>query len=82
MRSLTELPRDELKVAYDATEVMVKHKAYLPPGSPLFLLVLKFRYAVRAALDMERGELPQRGNAHWTLDQLTTFELDAFAVPS
>jgi hypothetical protein len=77
MRALAELPRDEIRVAYDATEVMVKHKAYLPPGSPLFLLVLKFRYAVRVALQMDRGELPQRGNTHWTLDSLTTFELDS-----
>jgi hypothetical protein len=76
MRSLTELPRDELKVALDANEVMVRFKAYLPSGSPLYLLVLKFRNNVRAALQMERGELPERGNARWPLDALTSLEFD------
>jgi hypothetical protein len=76
MRALAELPREELQVAHDATEIMVKFKAYLPSGSPLYLLVLHFRNGIRAALDMEHGELPQRGNARWALDSLTSVEFD------
>jgi hypothetical protein len=74
MRSLTELPADELKVALEASETLVTFKAYLPPGGLLFLLLGRWRDDIREALGMEAEELPRRAREHKPLDELTSIE--------
>jgi hypothetical protein len=79
MRSLTELPKDKLKVAHDATEALMEHKAYLPPGGLLFMLVGRYRDDIREILGMQVEDLPQRGKERRSLDELTTVELDTLS---
>jgi hypothetical protein len=75
MRSLKDLDTDALKVALDATDSLMQHKAYLPPGGLLFMLLGRFRDDIRDLLGMERGELPTRGKERRSLDELTSVEL-------
>jgi hypothetical protein len=75
MRSLTQLPEDELKVALNAAEALMRFKAYLP-GGLLFMLVGRFRDDIREILGMEVEELPHRGKERRSLDELTSVELD------
>jgi hypothetical protein len=77
MRSLTLLPEDQLKDALGAADALMEHKAFLPPGSLLFMLLGKFRDDTREALGMKLGELPQRGRERRSLDEMTTTELAA-----
>jgi hypothetical protein len=76
MRSLTELPKDELKVAHDAAETLMSFKEYLPPGGLLLMLVSKFADDIRDVLQMAREGLPHRGRERKPLDELTSVELD------
>jgi hypothetical protein len=78
MRSLTELPKDQLTTARTATDTVMKLKAYLP-GSLLFLLLGRWRDEVGDALGMKRGELPSRGKERQGLDKLTSSELDTLS---
>jgi hypothetical protein len=75
MRSLKDLDTDALKVALDASDSLMKHKAYLPPGGLLVMLLGRWRDEVGDALGMERGELPTRGKERRSLDELTSVEL-------
>jgi hypothetical protein len=79
MRSITDLPNDEHQVARDSAETLIAFKAYLPRGGLLLMLVSKFRDDIGDALDMDRGDLPQRGRERKSLDELTSVELDTVA---
>ena len=79
MRSLAELPVDALKVAHDATETVLRFRAYLPPGGLLVMLAGKFRDDIREARDMETLPRAYRGRDRLTLDELTSIELDTLA---
>ena len=74
MRSLSELPADELKVAHDAAETLIDNREYLPTGL-LVMLLGKFRDDIRDALEMEAGYPATRGHVVKSLDELTTVEL-------
>lgn len=79
MRSLADLPTDELKLAHDAATVLVTdYKAYLPPGGLLRMLLSRFRDDTREALGLEVEGLPAREDKY-TLDELTSVELDTVA---
>jgi hypothetical protein len=79
MCSLTELQPDALKIAHDAADTLIQHKAFLPPGGLLVMLLGRFRDDIREVLgngtDAD-GELPKRGREHRSLDELTSVELD------
>jgi hypothetical protein len=79
MRSITEMTSDELRVARDAAETLMRFKAYLPPGGLLLLLVSKFRDDAGDLIGTERGPLPRRGRERRSLDELTSVELDTVA---
>jgi hypothetical protein len=80
MRSLTELPKDALKVARDSAETLMSFKAYLPPGGLLLMLLGRFRHDIAEILGNEASaeakRLPRRGREHRSLDELTSVELD------
>jgi hypothetical protein len=75
MPALTELPDDALLVARDACDVLIRFRAYLPPGGMLVMLAGRYRDDVREALEME--ELPPafQGREHRPMDELTSLEL-------
>jgi len=77
MRSLKDLDTDTdaLKVALDASDSLMKHKASLPPGGLLVMLLGRWRDEVSDALGMKRGALPTRGRERRSLDELTSVEL-------
>ena len=81
MRSLNELQPDALKVAHEAADTLMQHRAYLPPGGLLVMLLGRFRDDIREVLgdgtDPENDGLPQRGRERRSLDELTSVELDA-----
>jgi hypothetical protein len=79
MPSITEMTTDELRVARDAAETLMRFKAYLPPGGLLLLLVSKFRDDAGSLLGTEREPLPRRGRERRSLDELTSVELDTVA---
>jgi hypothetical protein len=79
MHSLTELPKDELKVALEAADALMQHKSFLPRGGLLLMLVSRFRDDTREALGMEPERLPGRGKMFRSLDELTSVELDTLA---
>jgi hypothetical protein len=74
MRSLSELPADELKVAHDAAETLIDSREYLPTGL-LVMMLGRFRDDIREALGMETGDQARRGREVKSLDELTTVEL-------
>jgi hypothetical protein len=80
MRSLTELPKETLKVARDSAEALMSFKAYLPPGGLLLMLLGRFRDDIAEILGDEASEeaerLPRRGREYRSLDELTSVELD------
>lgn len=76
MRSLEDLPKDELKIAEEAATALIDHKAYLPPGGLLLMLLGRWRDDLWDVLDMEREDLPQRGRDRKSLGELTGIELD------
>jgi hypothetical protein len=76
MRPLTSLPTDELRLAQQTAETLIRFKAYLPPGGLLLMLVSKFRDDIRDVLGMEIGGLPRRGTDRRSLDELTSVELN------
>jgi hypothetical protein len=76
MRPITEMTADELHVAREAAETLMRFRAYLPPGGLLLMLVSKFRGDTGDPVDVERGGLPRRGLEHCSLDELTSVELD------
>lgn len=79
MRSLTELPKDALRVARDSAETLMSFKAYFPPGGLLLMLLSRFCDDVREVLgdeiDADTEGLPRRGQEHRSLDELTSVEL-------
>jgi len=77
MRSLKDLDADALKVALTASDTLTEHKAYMPRGGLLVMLVGRFRDDVREALGMEADDIPRRGKEHRSLDEMTSAELDA-----
>lgn len=77
MRSLEDLDTDTLKVALNAADTLMEHKAYMPPGGLLVMLLGRFRDDVREALGMETEDIPRRGKKHRSLDEMTSAELDA-----
>lgn len=79
MRPITEMTADELHVARDAAETMIRFKAYLPPGGLLLMLLSQFRDDAGDLLHVERGPLSQRGRERRSLDELTSLELDSVA---
>ncbi|MGH3246661.1 MAG: hypothetical protein ACRDOI_10690 [Trebonia sp.] len=79
MRSLNDLGTDALKVALDASDALMRHKAYLPPGGLLVMLLGRWRDDIRDALGMEREDMPRRGKERRSLDELTSVELDTVA---
>ncbi|MGH3253143.1 MAG: hypothetical protein ACRDOI_43970 [Trebonia sp.] len=79
MRSLNDLDADALKVALHACDALMKHKAYLPPGGLLLMLLGKFRDHIRDTLSMEPEDIPRRGTQRRPLDKLTSFELDTMS---
>lgn len=76
MRSLSETTPGDLKLARESADVLLRFKAYLPPGGLLLMLVGKFRDDVLDALDVEPEGLPRRGRERRSLDELTSVELD------
>jgi hypothetical protein len=79
MRSLNELQPDALKIAHEAADTLIQHRAYLPPGGLLVMLLGRFRDDIREVLGNGTeadGELPRRGREHRSLDELTSVELD------
>jgi hypothetical protein len=81
MRSLTELPKDALRVARDSAETLMSYKAYFPPGGLLLMLLSRFADDIREVLGDETDaedkpkSLPRRGREHRSLDELTSVEL-------
>ncbi|MGH3247891.1 MAG: hypothetical protein ACRDOI_17050 [Trebonia sp.] len=76
MHTLNELDTDALKVALQSADALLLHKAYLPGGGLLVMLLGRFRDDVRDVLDMEREDMPRRGKERRSLDMLTSVELD------
>jgi hypothetical protein len=76
MRSLAELPKDELKVAHDAAETLMSFMKYMPPGGLLLMLVSKFADDIRDVLQMPCEGAPHRKRERKSLDELTSVELD------
>ena len=79
MRSITDLPEDELQVAHDAAETLLRFRAYLPFGAMLPMLAGRWRDDIRDLLGLKRDELPHRGKEHRPLDELTSTELGTLA---
>lgn len=76
---LEKLDTDALKVALDASDVLMRYKQFLPRGGLLLMLVSRFRDDVREALEMEAERYPGRGHVFQSLDALTSIELDTVA---
>jgi hypothetical protein len=79
MRSLTELPKDQLTTARTAADAVMRLKAYLPPGGLLLMLLGRWRDEVGDALGIKRGDMPTRGKERRSLDELTSVELDTLS---
>lgn len=77
MRSLKDLGTDALNVALTASDTLMEHKAYLPRGGLLVMLLGRYLDDVREALDLETEDIPRRGKEHRPLDEMTSAELDA-----
>jgi hypothetical protein len=75
MRTLKDLDTDALKVALTACGTLMEHKAYMPRGGLLVMLLGRFRDDVREALDLETEDIPRRGKEHRPLDEMTSTEL-------
>jgi hypothetical protein len=75
MHLLKDLDTDDLKLACDSAETLIKFKAYLPPGGLMLMLVSKFRDDIREVLEMVIEGLPSRGRERRSLDELTSIEL-------
>ena len=76
MRSLSELPPDDLQVAHDAAGTLLRFREYTPPGGLLVMLTGKFRDDIRDELGMERESPAHRGHERRSLDELTSVELE------
>jgi hypothetical protein len=74
MRSPSEMTPDELKVALNGVDTLLRFQAYTPGG--LFVILLgKFRDDVRDALSMATEEPVQRGTLRLALDKLDPIEI-------
>lgn len=73
---LEDLSEDALKVAEEAATALIDHKAYLPPGGLLLMLLGRWRDDIWEVLGMEREELPRRGSERKTLAELSGIEID------
>jgi hypothetical protein len=76
MRSLKDLPLDDLEVALNASDALMLHKQFMPRGGLLVMLVSRFRDDTREAIGMGAERCPGRGSVFRTLDDLTSAELD------
>lgn len=76
MRSLTELPEEELKMALEAADALMRHRVFLPRGGLLLMMLSRFRDDIREILGMATGRAPGHGKEHRSLDEMTTTELD------
>ena len=85
MPSHTELPPDALELARESASVLIDHKAYLPPGGLLPMLLGRWRDDIGEILgsadttDAKPKALPRREREHRSLDELTSVELDTVA---
>jgi hypothetical protein len=75
MRSLTELPITDLRVAGDAVETVIEFRAYLPPGEMLVMVAGRFRDDIRELLRVPRLEPAHRGTEVKPLDNLESADL-------
>jgi hypothetical protein len=76
MRSISQMTPDELQVARDAAETLIRFRVYLPPDAMLVMLAGRFRDDNRDVLSMEMEGRARRGREFRSLDELTTIELD------
>jgi len=62
MPSHTELPPDDLKLARESATALIDHKAYLPPGGLLLMLLSRFRDDIGEILggETDAGPSPRR----------------------
>jgi hypothetical protein len=79
MRSLSEIPPDARKLALEMVDVLLKFKAYLPPGGLLPMLLARLRDDIRESLEMATESLPRRETEQRSLDELTSVELGSVA---
>jgi hypothetical protein len=70
IRSITELPVAELRVAGDAIETLIDLRAYLPPGGMLIMLAGRWRDDIRDALEMKPLPRAYRSDETKQLDEL------------
>lgn len=75
MRSLAELPIDDLRTAGDAIETVIEFRDYLPPAEMLVMLAGRFRDDIREMLAVPRLEPASRGTEVRSLDELENAEL-------
>jgi hypothetical protein len=80
MRSLTELPENELQVALAAADTLMRHKEFLPRGGLLLMLTSRLRDDARDTLGMETERAPGRGQVFRSPDEMTTTELNAVSA--
>lgn len=79
MPSLSDMHLDELEVALNATGTLMTHRAFLPRGGMLLMLLSRFRDDTREAIGMEPERFPGRGVPLRSLDELTSAELSTVA---
>jgi hypothetical protein len=79
MRSLTELPIADLRVAGDAVETVIEFGAYLPPGEMLVMVAGRFRDDIREQLRVPHLEPAHRGTEVKPLDNLGSADRYRFA---
>jgi hypothetical protein len=77
MPALKDLHLDDLEVALNAADALMKHKEFLPRAGLLLMLISRFRDDIRDAIGAEVERLPGRGQVFRSLDELTTTELAA-----
>jgi hypothetical protein len=75
MRSLTELPEEDLKMALEAVDALMRHRAFMPRGGLLLMMLSRLRDDIREILGIPTERAPERGKKHRTLDEMTTTEL-------
>jgi hypothetical protein len=76
MPSIFQMTPDELQVARDAAETLIRFRAYLPPDAMLIMLAGRFRNDIRDVPGMGTEGRAHRGRESRSLDELTSIELD------
>ncbi len=80
MRTLAELSTDQLRVAGDAIEAVIDHRAYLPADGMLVMLAGRFRDDIREALEVKHLGRADRGTERKPLEELGYEELTRLAA--